>query len=241
MRKPKDLADDLRFMGILNNERLYTAICKIDRGDFVLPGYRALAKYDQVLPSWKKAGRIISTSTQPSLVVQMIQLLNIEENSRILDIGTGTGYATAIMAIAFPSATIVSLEWDIELMDIARSNFKKYQLNNITTISCDGYYGFPEGAPYNGIISMVAPSDISVQWFEQLQDNGILISPFFVNSIYTPVMVCVKISRTELLCNKAIDAVFIPMERHCEGHFPLKSSKLIFELSNGSMSLKSIL
>ncbi|OAA31100.1 hypothetical protein AT15_08985 [Kosmotoga arenicorallina S304] len=235
----KVLADELNFMGILKDKRLYDAVCKINRRDFVLPKYRAMANYDRVLPSWEEDGKVVSTSTQPSLAIEMIKLLKIPEKAKILDIGTGTGYATAIMATAYAHVSIVSIEWLPSLVEIALENFRKYGISNVKIHSGDGYIGCKEQAPFDRIISMVAPSDISPFWFKQLEVGGILVSPIFVNSMYTPVITCEKTSKRELICKKSIDAVFIPMEQHTDNSFSMKISEMRFELSGNRLIYKS--
>ena len=235
----RTLADELRFMGVLNDKKLYEAVCKVDRRDFVLPKYRDLAKYDRVLPSWEEGGRILSTSTQPSLAIEMIKLLKILKGSKVLDIGTGTGYATAIMAAAYMDSYIIGVEWLPSLVDTALKNFKKYDLRNVEVHSGDGYNGCILHAPIDRIISMVAPSDISPFWFRQLKVGGILVSPVFINALYTPVITCEKTTERDLLCKKSIDAVFIPMEHHSDNSFPLKISEMHFELSKNSLICKS--
>lgn len=166
---PHNLADELLQRNIIRDSRIYQAMCEIDRSEFVLPKYKFLAYTDEVLPSGEKNGLIISTSTQPSLVVQMIQALNLTGDEKVLDIGTGTGYATLILARILKDGEVVSIEYDRELHKIAQRNFKRYGAENITCINGDGFEGYEIKAPYDAIISMVACETLPVQWVAQLK------------------------------------------------------------------------
>jgi len=210
--KSRDLADELLQRNIIRDSRIYQAMCEIDRSEFVLPKYKFLAHIDEVLPSGEKNGFIISTSTQPSLVVQMIQNLNLTGNEKVLDIGTGTGYATLILAKILKDGEVISIEYNRELHEIALRNFERYGVENITCISGDGFEGYSLKAPYDAIISMVACETLPVQWIEQLKSSGgRIVAPIVFNSFYTPVY---KFTRRgeRIRAHKLIDAVFMSMK-----------------------------
>ena len=214
LKSSRYLAEHLYESGILKDERLYEAICKIDRSRFVLPEYADRAHMNVVLPSKKKGFVTESTSTQPSLVVEMIQALDLSGNEKVMDIGTGTGYGTALLSYILDKGEIVSIDYDEELLGEAKQNLETLEPGNITLICKDGFIGAEEYSPYNCIISMVASGTIPPNWFKQLKVNGIMVFPIVVDRFYTPVMRFKKVNYNELKGEKLSDAVFMAMKGH---------------------------
>ncbi|MEA2066756.1 MAG: protein-L-isoaspartate O-methyltransferase [Thermotogota bacterium] len=214
MKISRYLAEHLHKSGILRDESLNEAICKIDRSRFVLPEYKDRAHMNVVLPSKKKGFAVESTSTQPSLVVEMIQALDLSGSENVLDVGTGTGYGTALLSYLLNQGKVVTIEYDEELLNEAKENLNTLGFSETTFICKDGYDGAEEYSPFNCIISMVASGTIPPNWFKQLKINGIMVFPLVVDRFFTPVMRLKKVNDKELSGEKLSDAVFMAMKGH---------------------------
>jgi len=214
LKSSRYLAEHLHKSGILRDENLYEAICEIDRSRFVLPEYKDRAHLNVVLPTKKKGFAVESTSTQPSLVVEMIQALDLSGSEDVLDVGTGTGYGTALLSYILNTGNVVTIEYDEELLNEAKENLNTLGFDETIFICKDGYEGAEEYSPFNCIISMVASGTIPPNWFKQLKINGIMVFPLVVDRFFTPVIKLKKVSDNELNGEKLSDAVFMAMKGH---------------------------
>ena len=155
---------------IVTDEKVLNAFKKVKREDFILKQYLKMAYEDVPLPIGFGA-----TISQPTTVMIMTQALEIKEDSKILEIGTGSGYQAAILAFIAKKGKIYTTEIIHELAEFSRSNLKNY--SNIKVIETDGSKGFKEQAPYDRIIYTVAVPRIENFILEQLRDPGILLAP----------------------------------------------------------------
>ncbi|MGL4984182.1 MAG: protein-L-isoaspartate(D-aspartate) O-methyltransferase, partial [Plesiomonas sp.] len=118
------------------------------------------------------AGQTIS---QPYIVARMTELLGLQPHSRVLEIGTGSGYQTAILAHLVDRVCSVerikTLQWQ------AKRRFKQLDLHNIATRHGDGWEGWPARAPFDAIIVTAAATAIPQALLEQLADGGVLVIP----------------------------------------------------------------
>ncbi len=116
------------------------------------------------------------TISQPYMVARMTELLLTGQNvKRVLEVGTGSGYQTAILSRVIP--TVFSVERIKPLLDNARSKFRQLKLNNILTRHSDGGWGWLQKAPFDAIIVTAAPEELPEALIEQLVDGGQLIIP----------------------------------------------------------------
>ena len=115
------------------------------------------------------------TISQPYMVARMTELLELTPESRVLEIGTGSGYQTAILAHLVHHVCSVerikSLQWH------ARRRLKQLDLHNVSTRHGDGWQGWQARAPFDAIIVTAAPPEIPVALMSQLDDDGILVLP----------------------------------------------------------------
>jgi protein-L-isoaspartate(D-aspartate) O-methyltransferase len=159
------VASQLRRRGIAD-ERVLRAMSAIPRESFVSDGQRAAAYADEALPI--PAGQTIS---QPYMVARMTELLDPRPGQRVLEIGTGSGYQTAILAIL--GAAIVSIERQPELAVTARERLSKLGLGGAVEVRVgDGSVGDPAGAPFDGIVVTAAAPSIPSALREQLSSEG---------------------------------------------------------------------
>lgn len=125
------------------------------------------------------------TISQPYIVAYMTELARPERQSRILEIGTGSGYQAAVLAEVID--TVYTIEIIEQLGTSARNRLRELGYKNINVRIADGYYGWKEHAPYDAIIVTAAADHIPPPLLEQLKDGGKMIipvgSPFLVQTL----------------------------------------------------------
>ena len=159
----------LRRIGISSKEIL-RCIESIDRSDFVSKSFLDRCLEDIALPI--DCGQTIS---QPSLVALMTQQLEIPQRSKVLEIGTGSGYQTAILARL--SSRVYSIERYKTLADMAKKRLEKLNISNVTILLQDGFFGYAPQAPFDRIILTAAVEEIPSLVISQLKVGGIMIVP----------------------------------------------------------------
>lgn len=142
----------------------------INRKDFVPESF----KFEPLLDTPYPIG-FGQTTSQPSLVQQMILILDPQPNSNVLEIGTGSGYLTALLS-PFVNK-IYSIERIQELSNQAKERLNRYDYKNIEFIVSDGTLGYLPSAPYDRIIVSAASSEIPPSLINQLNINGKLLIP----------------------------------------------------------------
>ncbi|MDH5180055.1 MAG: protein-L-isoaspartate(D-aspartate) O-methyltransferase [Gammaproteobacteria bacterium] len=164
------LIERLRTEGI-QDERILAVIRATPRHLFMDEALSSRAYEDTALPIGH--GQTIS---QPYIVARMTEALFLEYTpKRILEIGTGSGYQTAILAQL--CREVFSIERIDGLLQQARERLRQLELTNVLFQHGDGYLGWPEHAPYDGIMVTAAPVDIPARLLEQLNDGGKLVLP----------------------------------------------------------------
>jgi len=160
---------DLRAKGI-RDLRVLEAIETTPRELFVSGPFVDQAYLDQSLPI--SCGQTIS---QPYIVAFMTEQLRLNERSKVLEIGTGSGYQSAVLSKL--CRRVYTIERYRTLSVQARALFEKLKLRNITTLVGDGYKGWPQQAPFDHIIVTAAAPDVPQALADQLSENGIMIIP----------------------------------------------------------------
>ncbi|MGO1461720.1 MAG: protein-L-isoaspartate(D-aspartate) O-methyltransferase [Oleiphilaceae bacterium] len=115
------------------------------------------------------------TLSQPYIVARMTELLLKHAPARVLELGTGSGYQTAILSQLF--GQIYSVERIKPLQDRARDRLKQLNIRNAMLKHADGGMGWPERGPFDGIIVTAAPMDVPEELLDQLADGGVLVAP----------------------------------------------------------------
>lgn len=165
---------------VLKNPRIIEAFEKIDRADFVLPEFHQEAHEDYPLPIG--GGGTIS---QPYTVAFMLELLQPEPGDKILDIGSGSGWSTALLAqIVGEQGKVVGLEIVPELVEFGQKNLAKYNFPNAEIRQATpGVVGLPNESPFDRILVSAAASKIPEELIGQLKSPGRLVIPV-QNSIW---------------------------------------------------------
>jgi protein-L-isoaspartate(D-aspartate) O-methyltransferase len=159
----------LRARGI-RDQRVLRAMASIPRHEFVEARYRDQAYEDYPLPI--AAGQTIS---QPYIVGLMLELLQLDSSATVLEVGTGSGYQTAVLAHL--SFHVYSMERHPELARQAAENLSRLGLTNVSVATGDGSRGWAEHAPFDAIAVSAATPQIPPALFGQLREGGRMIIP----------------------------------------------------------------
>ena len=157
----------------IRDPRVLAAFARVPRTFFVPEEAQAEAEADRPLDIG--CGQTIS---QPYVVAAMAEALELTGRERVLEVGTGSGYATAILAEMMPvSAGIHSVEIIPELADRARRVLGELGYENVQVRVSDGALGWPEAAPFDAILVSAAPREVPPALLDQLAPGGRLVLP----------------------------------------------------------------
>ena len=151
-------------------EKILKAFEKIERNDFIPKEYRAEAYKDVALPIGY--GQTIS---QPYTISFMLSILELRNNQKILEVGSGSGYVLALINEISKNSELFGIERIRELAEISRKVLERY--NGIKIIYGDGSKGLPEKAPFDRIIVSATASEIPQKLLQQLSIGGIMVAP----------------------------------------------------------------
>jgi protein-L-isoaspartate(D-aspartate) O-methyltransferase len=154
----------------IRDGRVLEAMARVPRHEFVSPEYRAQAYEDHPLPT--AAGQTIS---QPFIVALMLEHLRLASSETVLEIGTGSGYQTALLAELV--SKVYSMERHRALAVTAEATLRRLGYGNVTIVTGDGSQGLTEQAPFDAIIVSAAAWDVPRPLFEQLREGGRMIIP----------------------------------------------------------------
>ncbi len=194
------VAEQIRARGVAD-ERVLDALTRVPRDRFIPEALRNDAHGDYPVPIGH--GQTIS---QPYIVAYMTEALRVEPRHRVLEIGTGCGYQTAVLAEL--AAEVFSVERIPELAARARETLDGLGYTNVQIRAGDGYEGWPEHAPYDRVLGAAAADAIPPALVDQLVDGGILVLP--VGTFHQELRVIQKSGgRTEVLATLPVR--FVPM------------------------------
>ena len=159
----------LRARGI-RDERVLDAMARVPRHEFVPPEHRDEAYEDHPLPIGE--GQTIS---QPFVVAAMLEALALRPEDVALEVGTGSGYQTAVLAELV--GTVYSIERIASLADRARAVLTRLGYGNVTVVHGDGSQGLPDAAPFDAIVVSAAAPQVPMSLMDQLRDGGRLVIP----------------------------------------------------------------
>lgn len=196
------MIETLKKYGI-KDKKVLDAMSLVPRHEFVPNLYKINAYDDTPLPIGY--GQTIS---QPYIVALMTELLEINPNDKILEIGTGSGYQAAVLSLL--AKKVYTIEIIPELCNNAKITLQRLNYHNIIVICGDGYKGYPQEAPFDKIILTAAPEKIPESLINQLKDKGILVAPEGKQNEIQYLYKIVK-EGNQILKNKIIPVRFVPM------------------------------
>ncbi|MCJ7478964.1 MAG: protein-L-isoaspartate(D-aspartate) O-methyltransferase [Candidatus Nanohaloarchaeota archaeon QJJ-7] len=162
------LVDRLKRKGVLESERVIDAFLDVPREDFVPTDVKDKAYEDRPLSIGE--GQTISA---PHMVAVMTEELEPEEDDKVLEIGTGSGYQAAILSRLVDE--LITTEIVPELAEGARRRLSDYE--DVKVVEADGSIGYEKEAPYDKILYTAAAPEIAPEVFDQLKEGGRLVAP----------------------------------------------------------------
>jgi protein-L-isoaspartate(D-aspartate) O-methyltransferase len=163
------VAEQIRERGV-RSPRVLAAMESVPRHMFVPADLAALAYADQPLPIGER-----QTISQPFMVAAMTDALELTGSENVLEVGTGSGYQTAILSLL--AARVTSVEWYASLADAARGRLQSLGYANFQIFAGDGTLGWPDAAPFDAIIVTAAAPSIPPPLIKQLAEGGRLVIP----------------------------------------------------------------
>ena len=169
MSGPENLIQAITTAGV-RDLRLFEALLAVPRAGFVPPNLAERAYEDKPLPI--PHGQV---TTQPSLVAKMVEALGLAGSERVLEVGAGYGWQTALLA------RLCGFVWAVErfgdVAEAARENLTRFGVTNAEVVTADGTEGLPEHAPYDAILVAAAFPSVPRPLEEQLAAGGRLVQP----------------------------------------------------------------
>jgi len=154
----------------IRDERVLAAMAKVPRHEFVAPEYRKQAYEDHPLPIGKE-----QTLSQPYIVAIMLEALELRGSEIVLEVGTGSGYQTALLAEL--AQRVYSIERHESLAREAEARLLPLGYNNVTVIVGDGSQGLMQSAPFDAVIVSAAAPRVPTSLVEQLREGGRMVVP----------------------------------------------------------------
>ncbi len=165
---------ELRESGI-SDTHVLSAIEKTPREIFIPDNFRNQAYENIALPIGDN-----QTISQPYIVALMTQSLELQKKHKVLEIGTGSGYQSSILSLL--ARRVYTIERIKSLLVKAETNFKELKLTNIVIKHDDGNLGWKEQIPFDRIIFTAAINEISNNFFDHIDENGIIVAPIVSSS-----------------------------------------------------------
>jgi protein-L-isoaspartate(D-aspartate) O-methyltransferase len=142
------------------------------------PGAIQAAYADDALMTRFHHGRPTSSTSQPGLMAEMLELLDLHPGERVLEIGTGTGYNAALLSeLVGDQRLVTTVDIDADVMDQTGRLLRQAGYGDIRLVTGDGFSGCAEGAPYDKVVATVGCTDLSPSWVSELRPGGLVVVP----------------------------------------------------------------
>lgn len=174
------LVDELKAQGHVKSRPVETALRTVPRHLFIpwLEPRDAYRKTGGAIRDPDTTPETLSTVSQPAAVAMMLEGFDLKPGMRVLEIGAGSGYNAALLALlAGESGRVVTVDLEDFLVEKARRNLAAVGFPQVEVVHGDGAYGYPPGAPYERIVATVGLPDIPPAWAEQLAPEGAIVAP----------------------------------------------------------------
>lgn len=165
------LVNKLQSSGVLRSEALVDAFQSVDRADFLTEDQLPSAYQDRPLPIGEG-----QTNSQPSTVAFMLEVLQPETGDRVLDVGSGSGWTTALLAHTVgENGEVIGVERIPSLVEFGRRNIAAYDFENASIIQAGDVFGLPDQAPFDKILVSAAAEEIPEELVDQLNAGGRMV------------------------------------------------------------------
>jgi len=202
MQSNEELIQHLIKKGVLKTKHIIEAFQKIDRKNFILDTYINDCYADRPLPILGD-----QTISQPTTVAIMLELLQPQKGNKILDVGTGSGWTTALLSYIVGDAGDVSgVELQNELVQYGQDNLKKYSFPHASITKAEATLGLIKHAPFNKILVSAASNDVPDELINQLKNNGTMVIP-----VKNDMVVIFKNSKGHIHTQKIWGFSFVPL------------------------------
>ena len=181
----------------------------MERHRFVPERIQRRAYEDNALPIGE--GQTIS---QPYIVAYMTEVLKLQGHEKVLEIGTGSGYAAAVLAQI--GCDVYTIEIVPELAKRARASLDEAGFAQVHTRIGNGYFGWPEEAPFDAVVITAAPEKVPQTLFDQLKPRGILVAPVGPEYGVQNLLRYRKTNEGTMIADTLIPVVFVPMTGETE-------------------------
>lgn len=197
----------------VKSKRVLDAMRKVPRERFLPKGQGVLAYDDSPLPIGR--GQTIS---QPYIVAYMVEALALEGGEKVLEIGTGSGYAAAILAEI--AAEVYTMERIEGLASMARAVLDELGYDNVHVRHSDGTLGWPEHAPFDGIVVAAAAPEVPEILKEQLKTGGRLVIPVGESRWYQSLVRVTRVTEADFETEELMAVRFVPLIGEAGWHSP---------------------
>lgn len=168
--KRKILMDYLSEKGLIKDKNVLDAMNRVPRHLFLESVFEDFAYEDRAFPILAQ-----QTISHPSTVAEQTELLQIRENEKILEIGTGSGYQTSVLVAM--KAEVYTIERQKDLFDFSQKILEKIQLQPKIQILGDGFLGMPDFAPFDKILVTCGAEELPIILLRQLKIGGVMVIP----------------------------------------------------------------
>jgi protein-L-isoaspartate(D-aspartate) O-methyltransferase len=190
----------------LKDARVLNAFLKTPREDFISEDFKTPELLTEAYADYPLRIGYGQTISQPYIVAYMLEAAELKPKDRVLEIGTGSGYQTALLARLVKE--VYSIERIPELMVNAEKNLKSFNFKNIHLKIGDGCLGWKQHAPFDAIIVTAAARKIPQAYFDQLAEGGRLIVP---EGEFSQVLVKIKKTKGQFERTELTDVRFVPL------------------------------
>jgi protein-L-isoaspartate(D-aspartate) O-methyltransferase len=186
----------------VKDERVLSAMRKIPRHEFLPEAIRGMAYQDSALPLGEA-----QTMSQPYMVALMSELLGLKGTERVLEIGTGSGYQTAVLAELCEK--VYTVERIKPLAERARANLDRLGYRSVAIKVYDGTYGWKEMSPFDAIMVTAGAPDVPAPLVDQLRESGRMVIP--VGERYGQFLLKVVKTPSGPVTERNIPCTFVPL------------------------------
>lgn len=204
-RENRRLIEHLKSIGYLKSKNIEDALKNVPRELFVPEDIRYLAYRDAPLHIGNN-----QTISQPATVVAMTEALDVKGGQKVLEIGTGSGWQSALLAkLVGDKGIVYTVEIIDDLVKMAEKNLKKLGINNVKVIKGDGSMGLEKYAPYDRILVTAGSPEIPKPLLKQLKADGLMVIP--VGNLYLQHMYVVTKNKDRVEKKKIGNFMFVPL------------------------------